>query len=87
MSVINKFVIANVRWRVDAEFELHDMTSVPAREHPASILWFRSREIHACEFADFVIANLASDIVFCHSLKLSKEVVCFTEAIDSVGKV
>ena len=22
-SVINKFVIANVRWRVDAEFELH----------------------------------------------------------------
>ena len=22
-SVINKFVIANVRWRVDAEFKLH----------------------------------------------------------------
>ena len=22
-SVINKFIIVNVRWRVDAEFELH----------------------------------------------------------------
>ena len=34
---------------------------------------------HACEFADFVIANVASDNVFCHSLILSKEVVNFTE--------
>ena len=48
---------------------------------------YRSREIHACEFADFVIANLANDNVFCHSLDLSKEVVSFTEIIYSVGKV
>ena len=36
---------------------------------------------------DFVIANFASDDVFCHSLNLSKEVVSFTEVIYSVGKV
>ena len=52
--------------------------------HPS---WYRSRESHACEFADFVIANFASDNVFCHSIDLSKEVVCFTEVIYSVGKV
>ena len=40
-----------------------------------------------CEFADFVIANFASDSVFCHSLNLSKEVVSFTEVIYSAGKV
>ena len=43
--------------------------------------------IHACEFADFVIANFASDNVFCHSFNLRKEVVSFTEVIYSVGKV
>ena len=53
--------------------------------HPSCC--YRSREIHACEFAGFVIANFTCDNVFCHSLNLSKEVVYFTEAIYSAGKV
>ena len=43
--------------------------------------------MHACGFADFVIANFASDNVFYYSLNLSKEVVSFTEVIYSTGKV
>ena len=66
---------------------IDDMTSVPVRERPLSTCCYRSREIHACEFADFVNANFASDNVFCHSLNLSKEVVSSTEVIYSVGKV
>ena len=53
--------------------------------HPSCC--YRSREIHACEFAGCVIATFTRDNVFCHSLKLSKEVVSFTEVIYSVGKV
>ena len=63
---------------------IDDMTSMPARERPHLVV--TDREIHACEFADFVIANFASDNVFCHSLNLSKEVVNITEVIYSAGK-
>ena len=86
-SVINKFVIANVRWRVHAEFELHRRHNERAGARAPGIhsCGYRSREIHACEFADFVIANFASDNVFSHSLNLSKEVVSFTKVIYSAG--
>ena len=85
---MNKFVIANVRWRVDAEFELHRRYDENAGARAPGIhLVVTARETHACEFADFVIANFASDNVFWHSLNFSKEVVYFTEAIYSAGKV
>ena len=71
-SVINKFVIANVRWHVDAEFELH-------RRHDERT-GVRAPGIH-------LVVNARDDNVFCHSLNLSKEVVSFTEVIYSAGKV
>ena len=61
---------------------IDDMTSVDTTRR-----YYRSRETHACKFADFVIAYFASDNVFCHSLNLSKEVVSYTEVIYSAGKV
>ena len=78
----------NVRWRVDAEFELHRRHDERAGARAPSIhLVVTARETHAREFADFVITNFPSDNVFCHSLNLSKEVMSFTEVIYSAGKV
>ena len=80
--------MANVRWRVDAEFELHQRPDERAGARAPGIhLVVTARERYACEFAGFVIANFTSDNVFCHSLNLSKEVVYFTEAIYSAEKV
>ena len=88
-SVINKFVIANVRWCVDAEFELHERHDERAGARARGILLVvtaRKRYTHASSRV-FEIANFTNDNVFCHSLNLSKEVVYFTEAIYSAGKV
>ena len=89
MSVINKFVIANVRWRVDAEFELHRRYDERAGTRAPGIhLVVTARERYTrASSRVFEIANFTNDNVFCHSLNLSKEVVYFTEAIDSAGKV
>ena len=73
------------RYRIRTASTTRRVCGRESARHPSCC--YRSREIHACEFAGFVIANFTSDNVFCHSLNLSKEVVSFTEVIYSAGKV
>ena len=67
---------------------IDDMTGVPARELPVSILWLPLARDTRVRVRRFCYREFrASDNVFCHSLNLSKEVVSFTEVIYSAGKV
>ena len=50
-SVINKFVIANVRWRVDAEFDLHRRHDEHAGARAPGIhRWDTHRKVRSCYF-------------------------------------
>ena len=76
-------MVAKVRRRVDAEFELHRRHDERGGARALGIhLVVTARERHACEFAVLVIGNFTNDNESCHSLNLIKEVVYFTEAIS-----
>ena len=74
-SVINKFVIANVRWRVDAEFELH-------RRHDERA-GARTPGIHLVVTARERYTRASSRILLS---RISRVTMCFVTRSTSVKK-